>query len=755
VSKCAKALIGHIKGHAESEFISLEGLAAKLSGRQDPLVLIRLPLGSISGTLDAISNLDFASEKIELRSSLHLLVGPAMYFVARGSAEDLIHFTAELSRRHEVSVSVQILDSQVAEDNDKINFSIYPKVKQGDLLKADPRTAFKDEIQGLREDGNTGYAVYDHQITDALYFYSARKLDAVTGSDSLMQKANLKKIIIPSGLSLGEFLKAQKKLLISDQPLIFRFQDYYITNGAGSEALHLLNGEVVPSLSRSSVPVDRGLLDLLEKHFSVAPAKPVPIIELALLSEVALPPLTEQPSPAPSEALKAAEPAQMQINAPEASPTLEPVTSDALLGLATYYNRSPHALNALKSISPTAQPAVNEPMKIAEKNAADRVPKDKPIVPQSLLPQTVGRASNTAGKGLSVAQPTLFDEDLWSILERLDQKITLLENNPAKYIAELNASELLRRDVRLTNLFRSEVKPLLILLEENMQLRAEASNDAELMNPLLEEEKSLNVRLAEMQSEVIDQLQPGDEAAQAVIVEIGPESGQTYEGEEVKAIRNMYVNLAKLMGAKVEIIDESLDVRGSKGLKHVVIRLQGAKRILSLLKFERGTHRLIKFTRKGSMEVTHYLEVMVYPELKESATVGIKDSDLEIQTTRSGGPGGQHVNTTNSAVIVRHKPSKLVVRVETTRSQHFNLKIAKGMLAGKLSELTRRDSRDRILLSRTEKEPLASGKLYVRTYDFRSKDVARDRILEGDELNNILKEKLERSAINELKKLAE
>jgi peptide chain release factor 2 len=274
-------------------------------------------------------------------------------------------------------------------------------------------------------------------------------------------------------------------------------------------------------------------------------------------------------------------------------------------------------------------------------------------------------------------------------------------------------------------------------MEAFFELAREDNNES----VVAELKQELAVLEAELSRIEIEMLLSGENDQLSAIMEIHPGAGGTESQDWAEMLLRMYLRWAERKGFRVQTLDTQEGEEA--GLKSVTLLING-EFAYGYLSCESGVHRLVRISPfdAGARRHTSFASVFVSPEIDGHFEVEIEEKDLKVDTYRSSGAGGQHVNVTDSAVRITHLPSGIVVQCQNERSQHRNREMAMKVLRSRLYELEMEKRRVEADAIENAKKDIAWGS-QIRSYvlhpyrmvkDHRTKyEVGdADRVLDGD-----------------------
>lgn len=259
---------------------------------------------------------------------------------------------------------------------------------------------------------------------------------------------------------------------------------------------------------------------------------------------------------------------------------------------------------------------------------------------------------------------------------------------------------------------------------------AEISDLIEIAEELGDEDEAHNVvrsfkKLEEgLEDMKLEMLLGGKYDSHDAILSIHAGTGGVDANDWAEMLERMYLRYCERKGFKTKILDRQADV--DYGIKSSTIQISGDN-AYGLLKSENGVHRLVRLSpfNAQNKRQTSFAAVEVIPELTDEIEVTINPEDLKIDTYRSGGAGGQHVNTTDSAVRITHLPTNIVVTCQNERSQIMNKEVAMKILVSKLTRIAEEEHKENLNEIKGD-QSMATWGSQIRNYVFQPYTMVKD-----------------------------
>ncbi len=237
-------------------------------------------------------------------------------------------------------------------------------------------------------------------------------------------------------------------------------------------------------------------------------------------------------------------------------------------------------------------------------------------------------------------------------------------------------------------------------------------------------EASLAALRTEVQRREVEALLSGEADANDTFLEVHAGAGGTESQDWTEMLLRMYMRWAEEQGYKVELIESNAGEEA--GLKSATIQIKG-QNAYGWLKTESGVHRLVRISPYDSNARRHtsFASVWVYPVVDEAIDIAVNEGECRIDTYRASGAGGQHVNTTDSAVRITHIPTNIVVQCQNERSQHKNRATAWAMLKARLYEMELKKREDAAQAAAASKTDIGWGH-QIRSYVLQPYQMVKD-----------------------------
>ncbi len=270
----------------------------------------------------------------------------------------------------------------------------------------------------------------------------------------------------------------------------------------------------------------------------------------------------------------------------------------------------------------------------------------------------------------------------------------------------------------------TELESLYEDIEVLIELGDESSDQIEIEDIEKSLESEISIIQEKIESMRMEMMFSGEYDKNSAILSINPGTGGLDAQDWAQMILRMYIRWSEARSYTVKLLDLISDTEA--GIKTATILVKGDN-AYGFLKSEKGVHRLVRMSPFDSSGKRHtsFASVDVTPELDDDIEVEINSVDLKIDTYRASGAGGQHINTTDSAVRITHLPTGIVVQCQNERSQHTNRDVAMKLLKAKLIQLKEEENKEKIEDLQGKYSQITWGS-QIRSYVFQPYKLVKD-----------------------------
>jgi peptide chain release factor 2 len=327
--------------------------------------------------------------------------------------------------------------------------------------------------------------------------------------------------------------------------------------------------------------------------------------------------------------------------------------------------------------------------------------------------------SSTKSGNPSPCYGGIFD---WDKAQRRMAELTALSEDPELWNSPQRAQAVMRERQQLQEAI-SAYAALETGLDDTADMieLGESEEDEEIVNDAIKELRALRLTVKKRE---VETLLSGEADGNDAFLEVHAGAGGTEGQDWASMLLRMYMRFAEDRRYKVDVIESNSGEEA--GIKSATLQIKG-KNAYGWLKTESGVHRLVRISPYDSNARRHtsFASVWVYPVVDDTINIEVNESDCRIDTYRSSGAGGQHVNTTDSAVRITHNPTGIAVQCQNERSQHKNRATAWSMLKARLYELELKKREDEAAVQAASKSDIGWGH-QIRSYVLQPYQLVKD-----------------------------